>query len=80
MKVCEDMFSLDIFRDELELAVSHLVSLEVSLGHFKHTPLQTISGQLCMNIVTLSEHLREVRRDLLLPCVLVTRVCPTLRV
>ena len=46
MEVCEDVLALDILRDEFELAMSNFISLEVSLGHFKHTSLQTIAGQL----------------------------------
>lgn len=42
MEVGEAVLSLNILRDELELAEGHLVVLEVSEAHLEHTSLQTI--------------------------------------
>lgn len=42
MEVGEAVLALNILSDELELSEGHLIILEISEAHFKHTSLQTI--------------------------------------
>lgn len=56
MEVGEAVLALNILSDELELAEGHLIVLEISEAHFKHTSLQTIRGDSCV--------VQEVRKKL----------------
>lgn len=44
MEVGEAVFSLNILSDELELAEGHLIILQISKAHLKHTSFKTIRG------------------------------------